>query len=183
MNSILARPDGTLYATGFSNDLNVARTHSGISKDGKKVALAEGPKFPIGLAYRPDQWLLVVGDEITKWIYSYQIADDGTLINKERFLASFPTDESDAAPKALCYARENRLLAATNYGVQVCADDGPSQVILPLPSREPVIGLCFGGAELNTLYAFTGKAIWKRVVKLHGIGAFTPWTAVKGNPL
>jgi hypothetical protein len=46
-----------------------------------------------------------------------------------------------------------------------------------------VLGVCLGGAERNTLFAFCGNKIWKRTVKLHAIGAFSPRTAVHGTPL
>ena len=37
------------------------------------------------------------------------------------------------------------MFVATRSGIQVCADDGPTQVILPLPDRSRVIGVCLGG--------------------------------------
>ena len=40
-----------------------------------------------------------------------------------------------------------------------------------------------GGPEMNTLFAFCGDKVWKRAVRIHGIGAFSPWTKVGGNPL
>ncbi len=73
---ILARPDGSLYVSGDKVWL---------VRDGKVKVVDEGLKHGTGLAYRPDQWLLSVADGGSKWVYSYQIADDGSLINKERF--------------------------------------------------------------------------------------------------
>ena len=75
------------------------------------------------------------------------------------------------------------MLVATRFGIQICADDGPTQVILPMPDRSRVIGVCLGGADRNTLFAFCGDKIWKRKVKLHGMGAFSPWIPVRGTPL
>ena len=46
-----------------------------------------------------------------------------------------------------------------------------------------VTGVCLGGPQLDTLFAFCGGKVWKRVVKLHALGAFTPWTRVNGSPL
>ena len=54
------------------------------------------------------------------------------------------------------------MFVATRLGIQVCADDGPTQVILPVPDRSRVIGVCFGGPDLNTLFAFCGDKVWKR---------------------
>ena len=72
---------------------------------------------------------------------------------------------------------------ATRLGIQICADDGPTQVILPLPDQRRALGLCLGGADGDILFAFCGETIWKRKVKLHALGAFSPWTGVRGAPL
>jgi gluconolactonase len=203
---ILALPDGGLYVTTNGGTLPEkadarhsrppATTRSEPAdallpsgtvwfvKDGKKTQVASGLKFATGLAYRPDQWLLSVADGHSKWAYSYQIDPDGTLTNPQRyFWLHVPDGEDDAGPEAVCYAREGQMLVATRFGVQICADDGPTQGILPLPDRSRVLGLCLGGRDMNTLYAFCGDKIWKRTLKIHGIGAFTPWTAVHGTPL
>ena len=153
-------------------------------KDGKKTRVDTGLKFATGLAYRPDQWLLSVADGHSKWAYSYQINADGTLSNKERFFwLHVPDWEDDAGADSICYAREGPMLVATRWGIQVCADDGPTQVILPMPDRGRVFGVCLGGREMDTLFAFCGDKIWKRKVRIHAVGAFTPWTRVHGSPL
>ena len=153
-------------------------------KDGKKTRVDSGLKFATGLAYRPDQWLLSVADGGSKWVYSYQINPDGTLGNKERFFwLHVPDWEDDAGAESVCYAREGPMLVATRWGIQVCADDGPTQVILPLPDRSRAVGVCLGGRDMDTLFAFCGDRIWKRKVKVHGVGAFTPWTPVHGSKL
>jgi gluconolactonase len=173
---LLALPDGGLYATGESGAWFV--------KDGKKTRVDSGLKSATGLAYRPDRWLLAVADGGSRWAYSYQINADGTLANKERFFwLHVPDGEDDAGAGSICFAREGPMLVATRWGIQACADDGPTQVILPMPDRGRVFGVCLGGREMDTLFAFCGPKIWKRKVKVHAVGAFTPWTRVHGTPL
>ena len=177
---VLATPSGGLYVT--SNEDKPGEVW--FVKDGKKTQVDSGLKFATGLAYRPDQWLLSVADGRSKWAYSYQINADGTLGNKERFFwLHVPDWEDDAGADSICYAREGPMLVATRWGIQVCADDGPTQVILPMPDRGRVLGVCLGGREMDTLFAFCGDKIWKRRVKIHAAGAFTPWTQVHGSPL
>ena len=180
---LLAMPDGGLYVTTAGANPNEASDVWWV-KDGKKTRVDTGIKFATGLACRPDQWLLSVADGRSKWVYSYQVNTNGTLTNKERFFwLHVPDWEDDVGAESVCYARENKMLVATRWGVQVCADDGPTQVILPMPDRGRVMGVCLGGPDLNTLFAFCGDKVWKRTVKLHGIGAFSPWTKTGGNPL
>jgi len=172
---ILARPDGSLYVSG---------ERLWLVRDGKATVIDAGLKRATGLGCRPDQWLLAVADGASKWAYSYQINRDGTLANKERFFRLHVQDwDDDAGAESVCYAREGHMLVATRAGIQICADDGPTQVILPLPDRSRALGVCLGGASGDTLFAFCGNKVWKRAVKLHAAGAFTPWTAVRGTPL
>jgi gluconolactonase len=180
---VLARPDGGLYVT-------TAETKPGdgsqvwFLKDGAKTQVDSGLKSATGLAYRPDQWLLSVADGRSKWVYSYQIANDGSLTSKERFFClQVPDWEDDAGAESVCYAQEGQMLVGTRSGVQICADDGPTQVILPVPDRSRVVGVALGGPDMHTLFAFCGGKIWKRVVKIHAIGAFSPAVPVNGTPL
>src|SRR5262249_15513596 len=128
--------------------------------------------------------LLSVADGNSKWAYSYQINPDGTLTNKEKFFSFHVPDMEDTAEaESVCYSLEGRMLTGTSFGIQVSADDGPTQVIIPLPDRSNVVGVCLGGRDMDTLYAFGGGKVWKRKVKLHAMGAFTPWTKVTPNKL
>ncbi|MFO1044038.1 MAG: RICIN domain-containing protein [Planctomycetaceae bacterium] len=182
-HSILARPDGSLYVTS-----NGDKPHGPGSvwhiKDGKKTEVDRGIKFATGMAYRPDQWLLSVGEGHSKWVYSYQINDDGTLGNKERFFHLHVADwDDDAGPESLCYSLEGRQFIATRSGIQISADDGPTQIIIPVPDGSRVTGVAIGGPDKDILYAFCMNKIWKRKIRHHGIGAFTPWAKVTPNSL
>ena len=182
-HSILARPDGSLYVTANGDKPNSPGT-MWLIKDGKKTQVDSGIKFATGMAYRPDQWLLSVAEGHSKWVYSYQINAEGTLINKERFFHLYVADwDDDAGAECVCYSLEGRQFIATRSGVQISADDGPTQVILPVPDRSRVTGVAIGGKDKDTLYALCGNKVWKRKIRQHAMGAFTPWTKVSGTKL
>ena len=182
-HSVLARPDGSLYVT-TNGDKAHGPGSVWLVKDGRKTQLDTGIKFATGMAYRPDQWLLSVAEGQSKWVYSYQIADDGTLLNKERFFHLHVADwDDDAGPESLCYSIEGRQFIATRTGIQISADDGPTQIILPVPDNSRVTGVAIGGPEMGTLFAFCMKQIWKRKIQQHGMGAFSAWTKVTPNKL
>ena len=182
-HSILATPRGGLYVTSNSSQPNEPGTVWFI-KNGKKSLVDTGLKFATGMAYRPDQWLLSVADGHSKWIYSYQMNEDGTLTNKERFFPLHVADwDDDAGAESVCYSLEGRQFTATKAGVQVSADDGPTQVVLPMPDRSRVIGVAIGGKDQCTLFAFCGNKIWQRRISQHAMGAFTPFIKVGGTKL
>jgi sugar lactone lactonase YvrE/enterochelin esterase-like enzyme len=181
--SIAAAPNGGFYVTNNDGKANAAGTVWFV-KDGKKTQVDSGLKFATGVAYRPDQWLLSVADGRSKWVYSYQMNPDGTLTNKERFFPLHVEDwEDDAGAETVCYSLEGRQFIATKSGVQISADDGPTQIILPTPDRARVIGVALGGKDKDTLFAFCGNKIWKRKVQQHAMGVFTPWIKVTPNKL
>ncbi|MBI1246641.1 gluconolactonase [bacterium] len=182
-HSILARPDGSLYVT-TNGDRPNGPGSVWLVKDGTKTKLDSGIKFATGMAYRPDRWLLSVAEGHSKWVYSYQIDDEGKLIYKEKFFHLYVADwDDDAGAESLCYSLEGRQFIATRSGIQISADDGPTQIILPVPDSSRVTGVCLGGKDGDTLYAFCGNRVWKRKIKQHAMGAFTPWTKVSGTKL
>lgn len=174
-NYILSMPDGSFYASVSPSNNEAGEIW--IVKDGKKQIVDKGLKKPSGIAMSPDHWLLAVADKESKRVYSYQVAPDGSLQNKEYyFWLHVPEWENFSEAESVCYDREGHLYVATNYGVQICANNGYTQVILPLPLKEKLSGLCIGGADFDILYAFYGDKIYKRKIKGHTVGAFTPWT-------
>ena len=194
-HSILAMPDGTLYLTSNTETPSTGSLEIVLSADkpvsvwqikyGKSELLATGLKFATGMAYRPDQWLLSVAEGHSKWADSYQVNhESGQLSNGERFFHLHVADwEDDAGAESLCYSLEGRQFIATKSGIQISADDGPTQVILPVPGGGRVTGVCLGGKDKDTLFAFCGNKIWQRKIQQHAMGAFTPWTKVGGTKL
>ncbi len=182
-HSIMARPDGSLYVT-TNGDKAHGPGSVWLIKEGEKTEVDTGIKFATGMTCRPDQWLLSVAEGHSKWVYSYEINEDGTLTNKERFFHLHVADwDDDAGAESLCYSIEGRQFIATRSGIQIGADDGPTQIILPVPDRSRVTGVCLGGKDGDILYAFCGKKIWKRKIRQHAMGAFSPWTKVGGTKL
>ena len=183
-HSVLAMPNGSLYVTANDDRKPNNGGTVWLVKDGHKQLVDSGIKFATGMAYRPDQWLLSVAEGHSKWIYSYEIAGDGSLKNKERFFHLHVADwDDDAGPESVCYSLEGRQFVATKSGVQVSADDGPTQVILPMPDRSRVTAVAIGGRDQDTLFAFCMDKIWKRKIRQHAMGPFTPWTKVVPNKL
>jgi enterochelin esterase-like enzyme/sugar lactone lactonase YvrE len=183
-HSVLAMPNGSLYVTANDDKKPNNGGSVWLVKDGQKRRVDAGIKFATGMAYRPDQWLLSVAEGHSKWVYSYEIAADGSLKNKERYFHLHVNDwDDDAGTESVCYSLEGRQFIATRSGIQISADDGPTQVILPVPDRSRVTGVAIGGNEQDTLFAFCMDKVWRRKIRQHAMGAFTPWTKVMPTKL
>ncbi|APW63825.1 SMP-30/gluconolactonase/LRE family protein [Paludisphaera borealis] len=122
-----------------------------------------------GLALSPDQSLLYVADADSKWVYSFQVQEDGApKYGQKYYHLHVPDDADDAGAGAMCVDRDGRLYVATRMGIQVCDQAGRVNAIIPTPGG-PATGLCFGGPERNVLYVACGDAIYKRKLKTQGV--------------
>ena len=122
---MLARPDGVIFIT--AND-PVKGSQVWCIKDGRTRLLDTGGlKFATGLAYRSDRWLLAVADGNSKWAYSFQINDDGSLTNKERFFELLVNNcDDDAGTGSVCYAQDGQVLVRDARGhPDLCAARSP----------------------------------------------------------
>ena len=133
---------------------------------GRGVNAGTGIKFATGMAYRPDQWLLSVAEGHSKWVYSSQIAADGTLINKERFFHLHVADwDDDAVAECVRYSIEGRQFITTKSSIQIRADDGPTQVILTVSDQVRVTCVSIGGKNKDALFVVCGNKIWMRKIQ------------------
>jgi sugar lactone lactonase YvrE len=52
-------------------------------------------------------------------------------------------------------------------GVQIFGRNGRVRAILPVDGHQ-LAGICFGGADMQTLYVSTGNAVYRRTLKSVG---------------
>jgi sugar lactone lactonase YvrE len=172
--NMVVRHDGSLYVTGASGGALAAQLFC-ISPQGEKKPVDHnlGLSYPTGLALSPDQSLLYVADGHSHWIYSFQIAADGSLLNGQRFHCLHVPEWADHADVGgLAVDASGRLYVATNMGVQICDQAGRVNAILPLPSGQPT-DICFGGDDFRTLLVTCGDRVFSRKLKVAGAPAFT----------
>lgn len=173
-NDIVVRQDGLIYVT--EPNWSGANTNTGqvwlIRPGGAKQVVDTGLKFANGLTLSPDQSLLYVADSRTHWVYSYQIAADGTLKHKQRYYhLHVPDTADDSGADGMRVDRDGRLYVATRMGLQVCDQAGRVNFIIPTPNGK-VSNLTFGGENNDTLYATCGDKVFKRKVKVKGAHAW-----------
>jgi sugar lactone lactonase YvrE/enterochelin esterase-like enzyme len=175
-NDIVVRHDGSMYVTepGW-NGTDPSKVWY-ISPKGEKKVVDTGLKFSNGITLSPDQSLLYVDDTKSHWVYSYQIRPDGTLAAKQRYYhLHVPDTSDDSGADGMRVDRDGRLYVATRMGIQVCDQAGRVNCIIPTPNGK-VANLCFGGPEIDTLFATCGDKVFKRKLRAHGAQAFQPPT-------
>jgi enterochelin esterase-like enzyme/sugar lactone lactonase YvrE len=142
---------------------------------GIKRIVHEGINWPRGVRPSTDQSLLVVNDPHTRWVWSFQIAAGGSLINGQPFYRLETGDESsETDSEGMAFDTEGFLYIATSLGVQVCDQPGRVTAIITPPGSEGVSDVFFAGPNLQWMYVTDGSRIYRRPVKRRGAESWNP---------
>ncbi len=149
--------------------------------NGRRRVVYSGGAFlqPSALALSPDQAYLVVGDSMHRYMWSFQIAADGSLINGEEFhRLEMPEATVFSGVEGLAVDTIGHIWTTSAMGIQVCEQPGRCGQILNKPElgATPISNIAFGGPERNWIYVTQGAKIFRRPVKRTGV---VPWELVK----
>jgi gluconolactonase len=132
---------------------------------------------PNGIRLSPDQSLLLVDDPDLKWVLSFQVQADGSLRDAEPFYRLETRDDSSRTGAAgMTVDSLGYLYVATRLGIQVCDQPGRVVTIINPPASGPVLGVAFGGADLQDLYVDVGDQLYRRHLLRKGV---LPWVLQK----
>ncbi len=173
-NDLAWGPDGRLFFTDPRGDPVADPPPAAVRaldhRTGEVTTVADGIRYPNGLAFDPLTGDLVVAESATHRLLRYHLADDGTL-RPIGVLA----DDLPGQPDGLAYDEAGRLhVAATTADALLVLDPGGRTVArLPLPAPAMVTNVCFAGPDLRTLVVTAAKG---------GRVFATPWPH-RGAPL
>src|SRR5271157_1111306 len=124
-----------------------------------------------------DQSLLFVDDPESRWVWSFQVQADGSLTGAERFYHLETGDDSPRTGAAgMTVDSQGYLYVATELGIQVCDQPGRVLAIINSPAPGPLLGVKFGGPDLQDLYVVAGERLYKRHLLRKGV---LPWVLQK----
>ncbi len=165
-NDLVVLPEG-----GFYTDPDNKKVWR-VDAAGSQV-VDTGLGFANGLVTSPDQSLLYVADTRSQWVWSYVIQPDGSLAHKQPYFhLHVPDPAVDSGADGMTCDAEGRLYVTTRLGLQICDQAGRVNAILPKPHSGWLSNVCFGGAELDTLYVTCGDQVFKRKTRVKGV---VPW--------
>ncbi len=132
-------------------------------RNGKVRTVADDLENISAMAVSTDGWLLYVADLNRRFIYRYTIQPDGALADFGE-LAPFHLkhDCRETGCRDFCVTASNRLLAATELGVQGIVSGGLTDLILPLPDDLPATRVWL---ENDLLYAASGNRVFRRPLR------------------
>lgn len=158
-NDIAISATGNLYFT----DPGAKKVWFIDPKGNMRAVITEGIAFPNGVRFTPDQAFLLVADYASKWIWSYQIEPDGSLVHGVPFhRLEMPDDATQTSADGMTLDSEGFLYVATRIGIQICDPAGRVNGILNKPQPGPLSNLVFGGADFDWLYVTAGDKVFRR---------------------
>jgi gluconolactonase len=146
-----------------------------VTGGGEKQVVDTGIVNPNGVILSPDQTLLYIADTAGQFVYSFRIAADGSLTDKEPFY-HLHLEEGTAASHAdgMTVDTLGNLYVTTELGVQVADQAGKVTGIIGKPQRTWLANVAFGGAAFDQLYVTSRDKVYKRRMRTTGALPFLP---------
>jgi gluconolactonase len=146
-----------------------------VTPKGDPRVVDAGIARPNGVVLSPDQTLLYVADTAGQFVYSFRIAADGTLTDKEPFYhlhlqEGLPGSNADG----MTVDTLGNLYVTSEVGIQVCDQAGKVTGIIAKPQPGWLANVVFGGAGFDELFVTAGDKVYKRRVRTKGALSFQP---------
>src|SRR5262245_12800551 len=175
-NDLAINPRGEIYFTDPQN-----KRVWFVDAKGNRRVVHEGILLPNGVRFSPDHAFLMVADTLSRWIWSFSVAADGSLTNGVAFHRLELPDEVDSGAlrsgaDGMTVDSEGFLYIATKLGIQISDPAGRTPGILNKPQSGDPSNLVFGGPDLQTLYVTSGDKVFRRHIRRKGT---LPWAVVK----
>jgi gluconolactonase len=155
----------------------VRRTVGYIGRGGQvRVVYASGEiALPSAVALSPDQAMVIVTDAQSRFSWSFQIAEDGSLTNGEPFYRlEMPETGWMSGVTGVTEDSIGQVYFATPVGIQMCEANGRTAAILNAPEHGNITSLAFAGKDMNWLYVSEGGKLFRRPVKVKGVTVAAP---------
>ena len=131
----------------------------------------DGKTLYINNCYDDESWF-PVNSEKDNFIWAYDVNDDGTISNGRKFAQLFLTGNvldrkgKSSSADGMAIDKQGNVYVATYYGVQIFNDKGEFIGMINLPSFP--VSLCFGDADMKTLYIVSYSKVFKIRTNMEG---------------
>ncbi len=175
-NDLALTRRGALYFVDTTH-----KTVGDIDANGQRRIVYSGREImsPTALTLTPDQAMLLVGDGMDRFEWSFQIAADGSLRNGEPFQrVEMPEQGLFSGVAGLAMDTLGYMWATSAMGIQICEQPGRCTNILNKPefTDAPIGGIEFGGPGRAWLYVTQGTRLFRRETRRQGAA---PWEPIK----
>jgi gluconolactonase len=160
-NDLIADDKGGVYFTDpvyFVTPTQDKEAVYYIDSAGKVTRIIDDLLRPNGVVLSPGGTRLYVGDANTNYIYSWDVADDGSVSGKSIFAELATTGGPLAGSDGMAVDINGNLYFASEKGIQVFSSGGAALTTIVVP--ELPSNCDFGGADFKTLFITARKNIY-----------------------
>ena len=137
-----------------------------VKPDGAVSKIADF-EYPNGLAFSPDERILYAANtRFAMYIHAIELDSAGNMVRR-RIFADMSSDEKIGVPDGMKVDVEGRVYCTGPGGTWVFAPDGTKIGIIETP--EVPANLCFGGADMKTLFFTAHTSIYTLRAKVPGL--------------
>jgi gluconolactonase len=135
------------------------------------VLSPDGKTLYINNCYDDESWY-PVNSEKENFIWAYDVKPDGKVGNGRKFAKLFLTGNvldrkgKSSSADGMAIDKQGNLYVATYYGVQIFNSKGEYIGMINLPSFP--VSLCFGDADMKTLYIVSYSSVYKIRTNMEG---------------
>lgn len=190
-NDIITDAKGGIYFTDPQFTMEAEKFQPGravyyISPEGKLTRIVEPNEFamPNGILLSPDGKTLYINNcyddeawypvdsEKDNYIWAYDVHPDGTISNGRQFAKLLLTGNvldrkgRSSSADGMAIDKMGNIYVATYYGVQIFNAQGKYIGMINLPSFP--VSLCFGDADMKTLYIVSYSQVYKIRTNMEG---------------
>jgi sugar lactone lactonase YvrE len=148
-----------------------------IAPGGQVTRVSAGAQIsaPGAVALSADQAFLFVADAGDRWVWSFQIEPDGSLVHGQPFFRMEWSEEVNLSHvEAMAVDSAGELYIPTDLGIGLSTQTGRSREIINLPEPGRISSVAFGGAEGDQLYVPQNGKLFRRRIRRTGATAWRP---------
>ncbi len=161
-NDLVVSRAGWIYFTDTGAG-RVVRVPTGARDLSGPAPAAGGIQAPNGIALSPDQKSLYVSEYQGLNVWTFRVAEDGSLRGGERTMRlRAPEGRTDSGGDGMITDAQGRLWVTSHLGIQVFEATGKPLGIVPRPQDKGTVSCTFGGPDLAYLYVASSDKVYRR---------------------
>ena len=151
-NELVVDGRGNAYINGGGFDLMAGAAFAPgivalVTRDGSARRVADGLAFPNGMLVTPDNSTLIVAESYAKRLTAFDIADDGSLLNRRVW-----ADLQGGVPDGICFDAENAVWYGDVPHKRCVRVREGGEVLQTVDLNRGCFACALGGADRTTLF-------------------------------
>ncbi|MFN8099564.1 MAG: SMP-30/gluconolactonase/LRE family protein [Dermatophilaceae bacterium] len=138
-----------------------------VDPDGSVTVVAEGVRFPNGMALIDEGRTLILAETLRLQLTAFDVAPDGSLSNRRVWASTAP---QMVAPDGICADPQGGIWVAAALGAAVVRYAEGGEVTGMVETSQNAFACALGGADGRTLFAMTAPGSEPWIVDGHTLG-------------